>query len=55
MRFHLRIPRVLERAVAAGVLAVGMLAATAALCEDLPAPQDTIFARKDGRHRYEHG
>ena len=46
MRFHLRIPRALERAVAAGVLAVGMLAATAALCEDLPAPKDTIFARK---------
>jgi cytochrome c556 len=46
VRFHLRIPRVLERAVAAGVLAVGMLAATAALCEDLPAPKDTIFARK---------
>jgi cytochrome c556 len=46
VRFRLDIPGAVARAAAAAVLAVGVLADTAALGQELPAPKDTIFARK---------
>ena len=46
MHFRLDIPRAMARAAGAAVLAVGVIAGTAALGQDLPPLKDTIFARK---------